>query len=83
MKALHIISFILVAIGGLNWGLVGIGEFAGGSNWNVINLVLGSWPSVEWIVYILVGLAAIYLIVTHTRDCKTCSAKSMGGGMPS
>ncbi|MDE1944560.1 MAG: DUF378 domain-containing protein, partial [Patescibacteria group bacterium] len=24
MKALHVISFILVVIGGLNWGLVGL-----------------------------------------------------------
>lgn len=60
MKALHMIAWWLLIIGGLNWGLVGIGGFAG-SNWNVINLIIGSAPSVEWIIYILVGLSAIWL----------------------
>ncbi len=72
MKALHMIAFILLIIGGLNWGLMGIGGFAG-ANWNVVNLLLGSWPSVEWIVYILVGLSALWLGITHKGDCKTCS----------
>lgn len=60
MKALHMIAWWLLIIGGLNWGLVGIGGFAG-ANWNVVNLILGSAPSVEWIVYILVGLSALWL----------------------
>lgn len=72
MKALHMIAFILLIIGGLNWGLVGIGGFAG-ANWNVVNLLLGSWPSVEWIVYILVGLSAVWIGISHKGDCKTCS----------
>ncbi len=76
MKALHMIAFILLVIGGLNWGLIGLGGFAG-ANWNVIDLILGSWPSIEWIVYVLVGLSAIWLAVTHMKDCKTCSMKSM------
>ena len=75
MKALHGIAFILVIVGGLNWGLVGLGGFAGG-NYNVVNMILGSWPQVEWLVYVLVGLAAIYLVTTHKKDCKYC----MGGG---
>ncbi len=52
------VAKILVIIGALNWGLVGIGDFAG-SNLNVVNLLLGSWPTVESIVYILVGLAGV------------------------
>jgi uncharacterized membrane protein YuzA (DUF378 family) len=60
MKALHTIAWILLIIGGLNWGLVGIGGFVG-ANWNVVDLILGSWPAVEWIVYILVGLSALWL----------------------
>jgi uncharacterized membrane protein YuzA (DUF378 family) len=61
MKALHMIAWILLVIGGLNWGLVGIGEFAG-SNWNVVNLIFGSWPTLEAIIYVLVGLSALWLI---------------------
>lgn len=75
MKALHIIAFILVIVGGLNWGLVGLGGFAG-ADWNVVHMILGSWPSVEWIVYVLVGLSAIWLVVRHKKECRVC-----GGGM--
>lgn len=72
MKALHMIAWILLVIGGLNWLLVGIGGFAG-ANWNVVNLILGAWPAVEWIVYILVGLSAIYELVTHRKNCRECT----------
>lgn len=74
MKSLHILAFLLLVIGGLNWGLYGIGQFAGG-NWNVVNLLVGTWPSVEWSVYILVGLSALWIGATHSKDCKTCMAK--------
>jgi uncharacterized membrane protein YuzA (DUF378 family) len=73
MKALHMIAFVLVIIGALNWGLVGLGGFAG-ADWNVVNMILGSVPTVEWIVYILVGLSGIWLAIGHRKDCKMCSA---------
>jgi uncharacterized protein len=73
MKNLHMITFILLAVGGLNWLLVGLGAFFG-SNWNIVNLLLGSWPVVEWIVYILVGLSAAYELATHKKNCKECTA---------
>ena len=66
------VAFCLAIIGALNWGLVGVGLFLGG-NWNVVNLVLGSWPTVEWLVYVLVGLSALYLVSSHKKDCKYCS----------
>jgi uncharacterized membrane protein YuzA (DUF378 family) len=72
MKALHMIAWILVMIGGLNWLLIGLGGFFGG-NWNVVNLLLGAWPQVEWIVYILVGLSAVYEIVMHKANCRVCN----------
>jgi len=75
MKGLHMTAWILVIIGGLNWLLVGLGGFAG-ANWNVVNLILGSWPQVEWLVYILVGLSAVYEIVTHKKNCKMCSSSA-------
>ncbi|MDO8552790.1 MAG: DUF378 domain-containing protein [bacterium] len=57
---LHAIAFILLIVGGLNWGLSAVGL-------NVVNLIVGSWPIVEQIVYILVGLAAIYEAVTYKQ----------------
>ena len=70
---LHTISWFLIIIGAVNWGLTGIGGFAG-ANWNLVNIILGSWPQVEWIVYILVGLSAVYEFVVHKNHCKLCSA---------
>lgn len=73
MKALHTVAFVLVVIGGLNWLLEAIG-------WNLVELILGSWPVLVKIVYVLVGLSALLLIFTHKKDCKACGS-GMGGGM--
>ncbi|HWH16361.1 MAG TPA: DUF378 domain-containing protein [Candidatus Paceibacterota bacterium] len=60
------LAFVLTIIGGLNWGLVGLGGFMG-TNLNLVNLLLGSWPQVEWIVYILVGLSALWLAISAAK----------------
>ena len=62
---------ILLLIGGLNWGLIGVGMLVG-SDWNVVHMLLGSWPVIEAIVYVLVGLAAIMKLVGCR--CKKCMA---------
>ena len=53
-KMLGKIALILTIIGGINWGLVGVADF------NLVNFILGFAPILERIVYILVGLSAIY-----------------------
>jgi uncharacterized membrane protein YuzA (DUF378 family) len=64
-------------IGALNWGLVGVGELFG-SNWNVVDLLLGGVPTIESIVYILVGLSALYAC-SGCKDCKKgCDACEAG-----
>jgi hypothetical protein len=55
------VTRVLVVVGGINWGLVGIGMLMGG-NWNVVNMLLGSVPMLEAVVYILVGLSAIKMV---------------------
>ena len=80
MKSLHGITFILVVIGGLNWGLVALGSYMG-SNWNVVNLLLGSWGWLENLVYLLVVLSAISLLVSHKKDCRACGSGGSGMGM--
>jgi uncharacterized protein len=77
MKALHIISFILVVVGGLNWGLIGLGELVSSEGWNVVNMIFGTMPTVEAIVYLLVGLSAVALLVSHKNDCRACSPSGM------
>ncbi len=79
MKTLHTVAFILLIIGGLNWLLVGLGEWFGG-NWNVVYQVLGGVMWLEALIYVLVGLSAIYLIITHKKDCKCCEAGSTSVG---
>lgn len=69
MKMLHISAFLLTVVGALNWGLVGL------FNFNLVAVLLGSVPMVERVVYILVGLSAAYLVVTHRTDCKICGGK--------
>lgn len=72
MKALHMVAFILLVVGGLNWGLVGLGWYAG-ANWNIVSMLLGSMPMLEALVYVLVGVSAVWIVVTHKKDCKMCA----------
>jgi len=50
------IALILIVIGGLNWGLVGIAGF------DLVAAIFGDMSVLARIVYILVGLSAIYTI---------------------
>lgn len=56
MNGLYKTALVLAAIGAINWGLTALG-------WNVVNLLLGSIPVLEQIVYILVGLSGIWVLV--------------------
>ena len=60
-KNVAMVGMILVIVGALNWGLVGLGALMGGQNWNVVWMLLGSWPTVLNVVYVLVGLAGLWL----------------------
>jgi len=66
MKMLHMVAFPLVVVGALNWGLWGLFSY------NLVEALLGSWPAVVRVVYILVGLSGVYLLATHAQDCKEC-----------
>ena len=65
----HKICGVLLLIGGLNWGLVGLGMLIN-SDLNVVHMIFGSWPVVEGIVYLLVGVAALMMI--FGCKCKKC-----------
>lgn len=77
MKSLHGISFWLLIIGGLNWGLVALGQYMGGADWNVVKILLGSYPTIENLVYLLVGLSALSLVFSHKGDCRACNPSGM------
>lgn len=61
MKALHKTAFVFLLIGGLDLGLAGLGGYLG-SNWNVINLIFGSLPWLENLIYLLIGISALIYI---------------------
>ena len=65
---LHTIAFILLIIGGLAWGLEGVG-------FGVMSYVPSS---VAMIIMILVGVAALFEAFTHKSNCKHCAPQ---GGM--
>jgi uncharacterized membrane protein YuzA (DUF378 family) len=70
-------AIVLVLIGALNWGLVGLGMFMN-KDWNVVHMILGQWMMVEAVVYVLVGLAALYKIFLMGKCCGDKSGMSMG-----
>lgn len=73
MKSLHTVAFVLLVIGGLNWGLVGAFDF------NLVEWLVGLFgelPTVVNVIYILVGLAAITEVATHKSLCKMCVGSS-------
>jgi hypothetical protein len=61
-NALDWIALVLVIVGGLNWGLVGLFSF------DLVEAIFGSIPILQKIVYILVGLAAIYMIYFAVKE---------------
>lgn len=70
MKALHVIAWVLVIVGGLNWGLIGA------FNFNLVMKIFGS-GSLTNAIYILVGLAAIYELFGHRKNCRVCGTGAM------
>ena len=68
---LHMVAFLLVIVGGLNWLLVGL------FSWDIGVLFGGSGTFLSRVIYVLVGLSALVLLATHKKDCKMCEKKPM------
>ena len=54
MKTLDYIALILVAIGTINWGLVGL------LNLDLVRVLFGEMTLISRIVYVLVGISGLY-----------------------
>jgi uncharacterized protein len=67
MKYAHIIAFILLVVGGLNWGLYAV------SGWEIGQLFGGMEEMVSKAIYLLVGIAAVFEIATHGTRCRMCA----------
>lgn len=57
MKSLDITTLILLIVGGLNWGLVGA------ANFDLVAALFGEMSALSRVVYVLVGLSALYQAV--------------------
>ena len=58
------ITFVLVIVGGLNWGLVGLIKL------DLVATIFGDGALLSRVVYSLVGLSAIYLLLLPPKIGK-------------
>ncbi len=66
MKALNIITLVLVIIGGINWGLVGLAQF------DLVAAIFGGQDAaLARLVYTLVGVSALWQLVPLFRAGNT------------
>jgi uncharacterized protein len=61
VKKLDILAAVLVAVGGINWGLIALAEFDLVAT--LFGLDFGEVNAASRVVYGLVGIAAVYQIV--------------------
>lgn len=65
LNAIDWIAIILLAIGGLNWGLVGI------FNFDLVASIFGDMSALSRIVYAVVGICAIYVLAISAKLGKS------------
>ena len=61
MRAINVITLVLLIIGGLNWGLVGLFEF------DLVAALFGEMSALSRLVYVLVGVSALWQLVPLFR----------------
>lgn len=66
---LHLITFLLLVIGGLNWLL------QGALGWDISKFLGGMDAPISRVIYIIVGLAAVIELISHKKyGCKECES---------
>lgn len=60
-KAINLIVFVLLVVGGLNWGLVGL------FNIDIVAKLLGGYSLAARVIYVLIGLAAVYKLLLRVK----------------
>ncbi|MBQ8847777.1 MAG: DUF378 domain-containing protein [Candidatus Gastranaerophilales bacterium] len=68
MNFLKWLTFSLVLIGALNWGLIGAFDF------DLVSFIFGDMTSMTRIIYTIVGLSAIGYLIFQIRDNMECSS---------
>jgi uncharacterized protein len=73
MKAINLVTLLLVVVGGLNWGLVGLFSF------DLVAAIFGSGSLLSRIVYVLVGPSAAWQLVPFTKAISTDEPRALHG----
>ena len=68
MRAINLVTLLLVIVGGLNWGLVGL------FNFNLVSALFGDMSALSRIVYVLVGISAVWQIMPLLRGFSDAEA---------
>ena len=77
MKAIKLVTKLLLVVGGLNWGLVGAFDF------DLVATLFGPMTPLSRTVYILVGLAAIQKILCCVMSKGCCKGDNNACGLDS
>lgn len=64
LSALDWTALVLVIVGGLNWALVGLFSF------DLVAAIFGDMSALSRIVYVLVGLSAVYIFASLGKLAK-------------
>jgi uncharacterized protein len=73
MKALNLITLALIIVGGVNWLLVGLADL------DVVASLFGEDSVLTNIVYVLVGLSALYQLMPFFRSFRVGEVAAEGG----
>jgi uncharacterized protein len=72
-KMVHMVTFILLIAGGLNWLLVGLFDYD--LVMNIAGMV--GMPALAQVVYVAVGASAVYELIIHKGSCRMCGSGGM------
>jgi uncharacterized membrane protein YuzA (DUF378 family) len=73
MKTLNLVTLILLIVGGLNWGLVGL------FNFDLVSTLFGAGSILARIVYMLVGLSALWQLIPLIAAFKSDEPSALRG----
>ena len=64
MSTLQKICLCITIIGGINWGLVGLLDY------NLVDSLFGEGSVIAKVIYVLVGISALFAITTVVKLAK-------------
>ncbi|MEK7554658.1 MAG: DUF378 domain-containing protein [Patescibacteria group bacterium] len=70
-KGIHMVAFTLLLVGGLNWLVFAL------TGWDIGQIFGGMETTVSKVIYVLVGLSAVYELLVHKADCRLCNPSGM------